>query len=176
MSTPSSSSSSPQKRRKRRSRSHRSTSPVVRFWREWKVEILIAFLILLAVFLLVERMNIRQALYAGLAGLFGRLDQLISNASRGLMRFVRGTTLSDLVAYLLLVVVVGLAVWRTRHRLLTHPRLTETVCPLCGGDLARIPRRRRDRLLNSFIPIRRYQCRNHECRWKGPRVRRSEHP
>jgi hypothetical protein len=174
MSAPPTSSKSEQKRRKRRSRTSRSASRIGRFWREWRIEIMIALLIVLAVFLLVERMSIRQTLYTGLVRFLSQLDKLISRVGQGLVGFVRGTTLSDLVAYVLLVIVLALATWRTRHRLITHPKLTEIVCPQCGSDLARIPRRQRDRLLNLVIPIRRYQCTNRDCRWRGRRIYRSQ--
>ena len=174
MSAPSTSPKSKQKRRKKKSRSSRGLGRIGRFWREWRVEILIVVMIVLAVFLLVERMSIRQTLYTGLVRFLGQLDRLISGVGQGLVSFVRGTTLSDLIAYLLLVIVVALATWRTRHRLMIHPQLPEAVCPRCNSDLARIPRRRRDRLLNLVIPIRRYQCTNGDCRWKGRRIYRSK--
>lgn len=40
-------------------------------------------------------------------------------------------------------------------------------CPICGGYLERIRRRRLDRLLSLFVEVRRYQCQNHRCQWEG---------
>jgi hypothetical protein len=48
---------------------------------------------------------------------------------------------------------------RTRH---SH------LCPSCGRrTLAVIHRRPGDRLISRFQPVRRYLCRNKDCRWEG---------
>ncbi len=134
------------------------------------MEIFIAILVCLAVFLLLEQMNIRQSLYAWLVDLADSLGRLVAAAFQGLVRFARNTTLSDLTAYLLLLVVVGLVIWRIRHRLLAQPRYSELQCPRCGSGLARIHRRWSDRALSLLVPVRRYQCTNRECAWRGRRV------
>lgn len=41
------------------------------------------------------------------------------------------------------------------------------VCPLCGHDLVRVPRRLLDRLFSLFAPAHRYRCRMHDCQWEG---------
>lgn len=173
MSTPSSPSDS-RRSRKRRSRPARLLRKASRFWREWRVEIVIALLVCLAIFLLVEQMNIRQSMYVGLVGLVGWLSRTVAGVLEGLVRLARGTTVSDLTAYLLLLVVAGLVIWRVRHRLLTLPKFSDIECPRCGGELARIHRRWPDRVLSLFVPIRRYQCQNQECTWRGLRVYRSK--
>jgi hypothetical protein len=175
MATDPSPSSTGRRRRSKRKESNHLPARIRRVWREWWVEILIALLVILAVFLLVERMNIRQTLFAWLVGLFERLEALVTGLIRSLTDFARRTTLSDLTAYVLLFVVAGLVIWRTRQRLMTQPRFTETKCPRCGGDLARIHRRWRDRAANLFVPVRRYQCKDRECRWRGLRVRTSRY-
>lgn len=174
MSTSSSPSKSPRSRR-RRSRSSRFLERVGWFWREWRVEILIALLVCVALFLLLEQMNIRQSLYAWLLALADGLTSLLIGALQGLARFIRATTVSDLTAYLLLLVVAGLVIWRTRHRLLTLPRFSDAQCPRCGSELSRIHRRSSDRVLGIFVPLRRYRCKNSECGWQGRRVYRSNH-
>lgn len=156
--------------RKRRSRSSRFLRWAASFWKEWRVEILIAILVCLAVFLLLEQMNIRQSLYVWLVNLADRVGNLVAGAFQGLVRFSHNTTLSDLTAYLLLLVVLGLVIWRVRHRLLTLPRFAELQCPICGSGLARIHRRWSDRALSLLVPVRRYQCTNRECAWRGRRV------
>jgi hypothetical protein len=135
------------------------------------VEIVVAILLLLAIFLLVERINLRETLYGWLLAALGGLEGLITATIQGLVRFVQDTTLSDLVAYALLVAVIFLIGWRTRYRVLTSPRLTEIRCPRCGGDLSRIHRRWWHRLLNRVIPVRRYRCKDQACNWRGLRVR-----
>ena len=170
-----STSSSPSRsQRSRRRRSRRFWQRVSGFWREWRVEIAIALLICLAIFLLVEQMNIRQSVYAWLVALIARLGHLLDGLSQWLANLVRTTTVSDLIAYLLLLVVAGLVIWRVRHRLLTVPRFSDSQCPRCGSDLSRIHRRASDRLLSFFVPVRRFQCKNGECEWRGLRVYQSK--
>ncbi len=164
-----------QPRKRKRKRSNRFLSKVRRTWREWWVEIVAVFLALLAVFLLVERMNIRQTLWAWLVGLLDGLQSLVTSLIKGVETLARRTTLSDLTGYVLLILVAALIVWRTRRRLMTQPRFTEPKCPRCNGGLHRIHRRWRDRALNLFVPIRRYQCKSQECGWRGLRVRKSRH-
>jgi hypothetical protein len=87
--------------------------------------------------------------------------------------YVQRITLSDLVAYVLLFGAVSLAMWRTRRRLMTPSRYTALACPRCGGEVHRIHRRWYDRLLDLYVPVRRYQCKDPECCWRGLRVKHS---
>lgn len=137
------------------------------------MEIVIVLLVCLAIFLLVERMNIRQSAYAWLVALVAQFARLLDSVSEGLARLVRNMTASDLIAYLLLLVAAGLVAWRTRHRLLTLPRFSDAQCPRCGSELTRIHRRRSDHWLSVFVPLRRFQCKNRECAWRGLRVYQS---
>jgi hypothetical protein len=172
------SSTPPELTKRRHTKGRRSKGRLAalgRFWREWWVEILVALLIAFAIFLLVEQMDIRQTLFAWLVNLFDSLGTFGSNLVAGFKRFVRNTTLSDLTAYGLIVIVLGLVVWRARWRLMTSPRWTTQKCPLCGSELHRIRRRTRDRIVNLLVPVRRYRCKSNECHWQGLRVGHSRH-
>ncbi len=173
MSTPETPPEPKRRRRKRGRRSRRRLETLDRIWQDWWVEIVVAVLVLLAVFLLVEQMDIRETLFAWIVGVFDGLGDAGQGLVEGVKRFVRNTTLSDLIAYTLILVVLGLAVWRIRWRLLNSPRFTEQACPACGGDIHRIHRRTRDRLVNLFVPVRRYQCKDPDCPWHGLRVGKS---
>ncbi len=81
-------------------------------------------------------MNIRQALLAGPADCGQDWDELFSAGAGFITGFVRGTSLSNLIAYVLLLGVAGLVVWRLRWRLVTSPRLTDQACPSCGRRVA----------------------------------------
>jgi hypothetical protein len=166
--------SSERVRRKSKGRKRRSGT-LSRIWQDWWVEILAVVFVLLAIFLLVERMDIRKTLFAWLVGLLDGLGSLGRNLVTGIRRFVQTTTLSDLTAYVLILIVLGLIVWRTRWRLMTLPSLTAQECPHCGGELHRIHRRGLDRLVSLYVPVRRYQCRNRDCHWQGLRVGKSRH-
>jgi len=129
----------------------------------------------LAIFLLVERISIRERLAQGLRRIVEGASGLLSDVATGLLAWVRSTTLSDLVAYGLILAVVVLVLWRQRQRLTTSPRHTSLVCPECGSPLHRIHRHWPDRLAALYVPVRRYQCKNQECLWRGLRVHRSRH-
>jgi hypothetical protein len=83
---------------------------------------------------------------------------------------VQRTTVSDLTGFVLLAIALAVVIWRIRWRLLRTPRYTARTCPLCGEDLQRTHRRRVDRIANLYVPVRRYRCRNHDCRWQGLRA------
>jgi len=164
----------PESTQRKRRRKNPTLARARRIWQDWGVEIVVGFLIMLAIFLLVEQMDIRETLFAWLLAAIDGLQSLIAAFARGLVRFVQGTTLSDLVAYVLILAVVVLIAWRTRQRVLTNPRLAQIQCPRCGGDLHRIHRRWHHRLLNLVIPIRRYRCQDSACGWRGLRVMRKD--
>lgn len=162
----------PTRSRRKGRRENPTLAQARRIWQDWWVEIVVVLLIMLAIFLLVEQMNIRETLFAWLLAAVNGLESLIAAFARSLVRFVQGTTLSDTVAYALILVVVVLIAWRTRYRVLTNPRLAQIQCPRCGSDLHRIHRRWYHRLLNLVIPSRRYGCKNPACGWRGLRIKR----
>lgn len=164
-----------------RSSSHKSgrrarvPGVLAHLWSEWRVELIIVALLAFAVFLLVERMQIRQTLLRWVQGGLGAVRNLGVGAVTGLVDFIQNSTLSDLTAYGLILISLMVVIWRTRWRLMTMPRFTASKCPKCGSDLRRIHRRGIDRLLGLFVPTRRYQCKNAQCDWQGVRIKRSHH-
>jgi len=168
--TQSDDSASTQRSSRHRARQSRARQLVAHLWSEWRVEILVLLLVALAVFLLVEQMQIRQTLLVWLRQAFQALGDLGGGIRQWLVGFVQNTTLSDLTGYALLLIALAFVVWRTRWRLMTIPRFTESKCPYCGSDLHRIHRRWRDRVLGLYVPLRRYRCGNRDCRWEGLRV------
>jgi uncharacterized integral membrane protein len=173
MHSPPSSPPEPARRRRKGSRRNSTLARARRLWRDWWVEIVVALLILLAIFLLVEQMNIRETLYTWLVAVVDGLGDLAVAVGGGLARFVRNTTLSDLLAYVLIVLVIALAAWRTRYRILTNPRLAEIRCPRCGGEVHRIHRRWYHRALSLILPLRRYGCKDRACGWQGLRTKKT---
>ncbi len=146
-----------------------------RFWRDWWVEIVVGVLLFLAVFLLVEQMNIRETLLAWSRQRLDDVGDLAAAMARAVVDRIRHVTLSDLTAYSLILVVAALLIWRTRERLTGSLRWTALQCPVCGSELHRIHRTWLDRVINLYVPVRRYQCRDHHCRWRGLRVHRPRH-
>jgi hypothetical protein len=163
---------SPSHRRTHRSWGHRLAA---RLWSEWRVEILIVLLVALAIFLLVERMQIRQTLLGWLRQGLGALRSLGGSALRAAVDFIRNTTLSDLTGYVLLLVALAFMAWRLRWRLMAMPRFRASTCPRCGGGLHRVHRRWHDRVVSLFVPVRRYRCGDRTCGWSGLRVAAGRH-
>lgn len=148
---------------------------VLRIWQDWWVEILVGVFVALAIFLLVERMSIRQTLWRWLLALWHGIVGLVSGLTRAVIGLAQHTTLSDLLAYCLLFMAAALMLWRIRRRLMTQPRFTSLKCPRCGSEVHRVHRAWHDRLLDLYVPVRRYQCEDQECRWRGLRVKPSRH-
>jgi hypothetical protein len=156
--------------RERRARKSPAAQLLARVWSNWRVEVVIVAMVALAIFLLVERMEIRQTFLAWARQGYRTARYLLGDMLRGLEAAVQRTTISDLTGLVLLVVALAVVTWRIRWRLMRAPRYTARACPLCGEDLQRTHRRRRDRLVNLYLPVRRYRCRDRDCRWNGLRV------
>ncbi len=169
--------SNPPRRRtsRRKRRRSRTLQALAGLWSEWRVEIAIAILLSLGTFLLVERMQIRRTILVGLKKALEGLGSLADGAFDSVASSLRNASISDVIGFIVLAVALVLVVRRARWRLMTMSRFTERKCPRCGGDLHRIHRRWRDRLLNRFLPVRRYQCKERDCRWHGLRTGRSQH-
>jgi hypothetical protein len=143
-----------------------------RIWTEWRVEVLVAVLVAVAVFLLVERMQIRVTLLRWLGIGTETIGESLTAIFNTIAAFITRTTVSDLLGYALLLVAVSVVFLRVRWRVRHNPRFTELRCPTCGSELSRIHRRVSDRVVNLFAPVRRYRCRNRDCYWQGRRYRR----
>jgi len=151
-------------------RTRRSFSTTVgRILRDWWIEILLGVFFVLVLVGLVGGVSIRQVLLMGLLQIYERASGLVDT----LAGWLKQTTLSDIVGIGLIVAVVAVLLLRQRRRVLSNPRLTRVLCPECGGELHRIHRHGSDRVISVFIPVRRYQCKNHDCRWRGLRVHRT---
>ena len=149
--------------------SEQPTTPKRPFWREYLTEIVLAGIILIGIFLLIERMDIRLTLWRWLssftAGLTSGLELVVGQS----VQRITSLTLSDLVGLTLIVAALIAVLWRIRWRLTHDQRFTSDTCPVCGSELHRIHRTRLDRIVNVFAPARRHQCKNPECDWSGLR-------
>ena len=161
--------------RRRRTRQPWVRRVLARFWSEWRVEALIVLTVAVAIFLLVERMQIRVTLLGWLRQGLQVPGRLVAGIQRSVHHFITNTTLSDLTGYTLLLIAVAVVTWRIRWRLMRTPRFTERTCPRCGGDLHRIHRHWQDRVVNLYVPVRRYGCKDHNCDWHGLRVGSGPH-
>jgi len=155
---------------RRRSRNHKKPSRLGAFLRQYRFEIIGVAVVALGVFLVFERMDIRQAAMrwlrttaAALLRGAGRVDDLVAD-------LLARTTLSDAIGLVLILAAMAVLVLRIRWRLRRSPKLIMLQCPHCGGNIHRVHRTRLDHLISVFVPVRRYRCANRECGWKGVRV------
>jgi hypothetical protein len=116
-------------------------------------------------------MSIRQTLVEGLR----RLSQGARDMVLMPIAWLEQMTASDLLAVFLIVTVVVLVLWRQKQRMVKSTRLTRLACPDCGGEIHRIRRHWYDRVIALYVPVRRYQCKDHDCQWRGLRVHRSRY-
>jgi hypothetical protein len=158
--------------RRRHSRS-RLRTVIARLWPEWRVEILTALLLAVGAFFAVAHARVRAIASEWLRQGAQSLRAFSRGASQWLLERVEGTSAIDLAVYAFLGAGLLFVLWRVRWRLTTMPRFRARECPTCGGGLRRIHRRSLDRLISVFVPVRRYRCRNNECRWQGLRVGRT---
>jgi len=144
---------------------------VKRILKEYRIEITIVLLVILGVFLLFERMNLRGVLGDGFKTVQAALDKSILLLQTGVKFYILSLSLSDFIGWILLLCAVALSIWWVRYRFQNSKTLQANKCPKCGGKLHRIHRKYFDRFLSrTFLPhARRYQCANANCRWTGLR-------
>lgn len=138
---------------------------------EYWIELALILAVLIAIFLLVEPWEIRKTIFGLVEKVFGRSFGLLNTTWNALIGWFRSLTLSDATAVLLLAIVLVLALWRVRHRLLNSKWLTSHVCTRCGSNhLHRVHRKWPQRVLTLIgFPLRRYYC--SQCNWRGLRVK-----
>ena len=139
--------------------------------REYRVEILALLVVLFGIFLLVERLEIRQSLWAGLSWLTAFLRQTGTTFVNGLVAYITSFTLSDLTGWFLIFTTSVFIIWRIRFRFSRSSHWEAGECPRCGKKLHRVHRTILDRLLSwTLLPrARRYYCSDSGCGWSGLR-------
>jgi hypothetical protein len=145
-----------------------------RLWRQFAVEIVALILVGLGMFLIFERMQIRATVLRFLRSLLGALVHAAHALDQGLRYAVSRVTLSDATGAIAIVAAVWLIIWRARWRVARSEILASRVCPVCGSRLHRVHRRTRDRLFTWIVPLHRYRCATHDCRWTSLKPRSTE--
>jgi hypothetical protein len=141
--------------------------------RSYWVEGLTALLGLAGLALILAPDRLRNWLYTE----EGKLKLGLTHSWAAFNRFLDQLTTAKLAGLLLLLVFLGISVWRVLARMADSVSLPADVCPSCGGDLHRIHRSSFDHLLGNIsgVPLRRYQCNDETCGWQGLRRRRDHH-
>jgi hypothetical protein len=141
-----------------------------RFLRTYRFEIIWLVIVVIGVFLIFERLNIRGVLSAWLGRVsvvtLGGVDRLGDQIDAFLTRI----TLSDAIGFVLVMGALVAIALRVRWRLLHNPALALLRCPQCDGNIHRVHRHAVDRAISLYVPVRRYRCSSDSCRWHGLRV------
>lgn len=127
------------------------------------LELLALFLGGLGLFLILAQGQIQAIL--------GRLGVLLVEVGRNILRNMQSLSIFDAVGLVSIALGLALIAIRGWYRLRTEPRFTSLNCPRCGSRLRRSHRTRWDWILNRFVPVRRYKCRDRQCGWTGLRVK-----
>lgn len=159
----------------RRRRHERRGGSIPPFLRAYWVEILIVIGLLLGIFLIFERVQIRVSVLRWLSTAAQTGLKAIGRLDDALLAFISSIGLSELLAIPLLFVVFVAIIWRIRWRVRRTPSLTDLRCPRCKGNIHRVHRHTRDHVVSVFVPVRRYHCTNRECGWAGVRVTTRTH-
>jgi hypothetical protein len=158
-----------------RRRHTRQENRALRFWRSYRLELILLVAVALGLFLVLERMSLRATLAAWFRGFITRLLGRFQALDAELTAFLARLSISDVVGFVLIVGAVAAILLRVRWRLLNDPRLTAPACPRCGGPIHRVHRTRLDHLISIYVPVRRYRCHNEACHWQGRRVGKHHH-
>lgn len=153
-----------------RRRHERRRGVLPSFLRECWIEILIVIGLVLGIFLMFERIQIRVTLLRWLNATIQAGMTAASRLDDAALHFFSTIGLSELLAIPLLALTFLAIVWRVRWRVQHNPALTDLHCPRCGGAIHRVHRHTLDHLVSIFVPVRRYHCTNRDCGWSGVRV------
>ena len=128
------------------------------FIKYYRFEIFALFLLLLGIFLLVERLEIKTVIYNQSLGLMQYANEIWSIFVSAIV----GVQKSDLVGLILMLVSVMLIAWRVRFRAIQKYKHLDDLagCPECGQNLRRLSKKKRHRILELLfrVRIRRYSC------------------
>lgn len=158
-----------------RRRSEPKEGRVRQFVTKYRFELVWVGLVLLGLFLLFEPFNLREMVWAWARNAAHHLLAHLTRLDDAISGMLTRISPSDAVGLGLIIASAVAIVLRTRWRLLTDKRYTALVCPRCGGSIHRVHRKRVDRWINAYVPVRRYRCADSRCRWEGLRTGASRH-
>jgi len=140
-----------------------------RFLKEYAIELIAGGFILLGIFLMVARYEIRTTFLNVLTGLFSGILTILNRILSRISSRAAVLTASDILGIVLILLAVGFIIWRIRHRFHTNKRWEIDACPKCSGPIIRVHRNWLDRVLGAtFLPdARRYRCMDPQCGWSG---------
>jgi hypothetical protein len=140
-------------------------------WKEFKQEILVLGLGLVAVGFIAFDLVTGRSPGSSFLSLLQDIVNWLRNVISGLVDYAISLSLSDLVIWGGIILVIAYIVSRIRHHYQTSPRFAAGTCPRCGSSMKRVHRTQFDRLLSqTLLPgARRYHCMGTNCGWDGLR-------
>ncbi len=138
-------------------------------WKEFQSEIFIAFLFLLGVFLIVEKLEIKQTVFHSLRAMIQWAAREISTTARFIATLLAEVETSDIVGIILIFAALFLMVGRLRRKVIRRYEHLYS-CPRCGNDLRRIHRSPFQKVMQVlfFVRIKHYTCK--KCDFRGVQV------
>ena len=132
------------------------------FYKKYNFELSLFLMLSLGIFLLVEDMEISQALFNFSKTLLFLLADTVKLIRNIIVRFFTQFELSDLVGVTLISIVIYMLTIRWRYRLLNDFQKI-THCPKCEEKLKRIPKKIHHRILSFILKLRIYFFQCGEC-------------
>jgi hypothetical protein len=142
------------------------------WWLPYRWEFVAVLALVAGVFLILGRGVLRTRLLAFLSVSAEVMSGRLAKVDALLGAFFTRLTVADVLGTGLVLLALGLVLWRIRQRILDDPVLAALACPRCGGPIHRIHRTSFHRLISRSVPVRRYGCGAAGCGWKGLRVGR----
>jgi hypothetical protein len=148
-----------------------------KFVKEYTVEFIAGGVVLIGIFLILERYTVTAAILSILLKVINPILSVLKRILEGIGYRVGIMTPSDALGGLLVVLALAFIVWRVRYRFHTSQHWASNVCPKCSSPVTRVHRTWWDRILGAtFFPeARRYRCTSLKCTWSGLRRRHIRH-
>jgi hypothetical protein len=150
-------------------RSKPKESRIARLWREMP-ELFWLALAAVGLALLTAYSQIRAAIIRAADQASHAVTPRAHSLTDKIVAFFSDLSPAEIIGFILLLIALIAIAYRLRWRVTHSKSLTQMVCPRCGGEIHRVHRHIADRIVNWFVPVRRYRCWNETCAWSGIRV------
>jgi len=154
---------------KRQNNHRHSRRPKHSFWNEYRFEIIVVFLLTTGIFLLVEKMEIKVTVYRWVRTFIIVSANAISDTAQSIFQLFHEVETSDIIGIILIIIALFMIYLRVRKRtIFRYATLYE--CPNCSGDLRRIHRKLRHRILGLLLwtEVKHFSCKT--CDFHGIRM------
>ena len=142
---------------KRKGKRHRNNERS--FFEEFRFEMTVFGLFASGVFLLLEKMEIKHTIWSGVKIGARFIADSLTGLLTGTVNIIKSVETSDLIGILLILFAGGMVMDRVRLRMIDRMSRPD-VCPKCNGQLHRIHRKLKHRLLEVPLgaQIKHYTC------------------